>query len=204
MSLSIKTFREKISGITPRDLIYPGIILVFFIIVMIIFFLSTRFLTKNINNAFLGDTGTDTNTLNMDNYTIVAKKLGVTVETQRNKENSQPATSLEVASTTASSQASTTAQVVDKTSLTINILNASTNSGVASALASALESAGYAKASTGNQVKQISTTTLTINDSKGSFGPGILEEVKKLYPNTKATNATNTAPFDVIIVIGGK
>lgn len=176
-----KTFRERISEITPSDLIYPGIIFIFAIIITIIFFLSTKFLGKNINDAFLGDTGSDMAPLNMANYTLVAKKLGITTATTQ----------------------TTTAATSNKSNLTINIINATSKKGVAATLATALESAGFTTPTTSNQSKLSPTTTIAIKTSKASFGPAILEEVKKLYTTATATTTEETAQFDVTITIGG-
>ncbi|MFA5997406.1 MAG: LytR C-terminal domain-containing protein [Candidatus Paceibacterota bacterium] len=198
MTSSTKTLRERISEVTPGDLIYPGIGLIFFIIVIIIFFASTQFLSKNINNAFTGDTGTNSSLLDMTNYNLVARKLGIEAGTQ------SEAVTVSPTSSAVNTESATTTQDTEKSTLSIKILNSSTQKGVAGKLATALEDAGYAKATTGNQSKKTSTTTITIKESASSFGPSILEEVKKLYPEAIAATTTETADSDVTIVIGGK
>lgn len=88
MNDSIKNLRASISNIKPGDLIYPGIFLVFILIVGILFFTSTRFITKNINNAFSEHVGGSEGSLNIPNYTLVANKLGISL-TEGNPSSAQ-------------------------------------------------------------------------------------------------------------------
>lgn len=76
----IKNLREKLSNTKPADFIYPGIILVFIIIVGLLFFTSARFITNNINDAFSEHPAGNESSLNMPNYTLVANKLGLSLE----------------------------------------------------------------------------------------------------------------------------
>src|SRR3989304_684890 len=142
MSQLTKKIRASISGVSPRDLIYPGIVLFFFIIVGILFFLATQFIAKNINNAFLGDTETE------PNNTLVANKLGISAIPQKNTISTPSAVS---STTTKKTSVTQVSNVSDINSLTINILNSTTKKGVASALAQSLESLGYARATTGKK-----------------------------------------------------
>lgn len=198
MSPFIKNLRNSISGVKPRDLVYPGIIFLFIILVVILFFLVTQFIAKNINNAFSGDVSGESSSLNMTNYTLVTKKLGISTEVQ--KESAPPAPTPTEAPTTTAPEV----EVLDKQTLTLNILNSSTKSGVATTLSKALEAAGFAKATTGNEKTKYATTTILIKESKASFGPALLEEVKKIYPGAVATTTADTASFDAVIIIGTK
>src|SRR3989344_4124259 len=83
MSPFIKKIRDSVSGVKPKDLIYPGILFLFAIIVGIIFILSTGFIARSIDTAFSGDTGEGSSSLNMENYTLVAKKLGISTEIRK-------------------------------------------------------------------------------------------------------------------------
>lgn len=196
MTPFIDNLRTGISGIKPKDLIYPGIILALIIIVAILFFLVAGFISKNINNAFSGDMGGESSSLNMANYNLVAGKLGISTETQKG------ATVIpDEKETTATAE---TAPAVDKSELTINILNSTTKSGIATTLSKALQTAGFAKATTGNEKKTYANTTIFIKESRASFGPALLEEVKKTYPGAVATTTADTAPFDATIIIGSK
>lgn len=195
MTTSLQNLREKMSGLAPRDLIYPGVAFVFFVFVLILFFFSTRFLGKSINSAFLEDMTTDTSSLNIENYTLVAKKLGVNADKKQEVSPSQTETPL---------VASDIPEVADKSSLSFKILNASGKSGAAGALATKLEAAGYGEATIGNQSKSIAITTIHIKESNFSFGPSILEEVIKTYPKATMATTTDDAEYDVTITIGAK
>ena len=199
MSQLTKKIRASISGVSPRDLIYPGIVLFFFIIVGILFFLATQFIAKNINNAFLGDTETEPNTLNVANYTLVANKLGISAIPQKNTISTPSAVS---STTTKKTSVTQVSNVSDINSLTINILNSTTKKGVASALAQSLESLGYARATTGNEKKLYATTTIIIKENRSSFGPALLEEVKKFYSEVTMATTTEVANLDVTVIIG--
>ena len=199
MSPFIKKIRDSVSGLKPKDLIYPGIVLLFAIIVGVIFILATGFIAKNIDTAFSGDTGEDSSSLNMENYTLVAKKLGISTEIRKE------ATSVSVETSVPSEpRATSTTQVLDKKVLTLSILNSTSKSGIAGALATSLELAGFAKAKTGNEKTLYATTTVAIKESMSALGSSVIEIVKKTYPEAVSTISPETALFDVIITIGAK
>lgn len=200
MSPFIKKIRDSVSEVNPKDLIYPGIVFLFAIIVGVIFILATGFIAKSIDTAFSGDTGEGSSSLNMENYTLVAKKLGISVEAKKE------APTTPVATTTPAEQpaTTTTTQVLDKKAFTLNILNSTGKGGLAGTLATSLESAGFAKAKTGNEKTLYATTTVAIKESKSALGPSLLEIIRKTYPDAVSTTSTETASFDVIITIGTK
>lgn len=189
MSPSIKNLRDTITKINPRDLVYPGIILLFIILVGILFSLATQFIAKNINNAFSSDTGAESSALNMANYTLVAKKLGFSTEAGASTVSTSPASP------------ASSAQSLDKKSLIITILNSTAKKGVATTLAQSLESLGFAKATTGNEKKLYATTTIVIKESKSDYETLLLEAVRKTYPGAIATT-TGAGAIDATIIIG--
>lgn len=188
----IKKIQDATKGMSPRDFVYPGILLLFVIIVSIIFFIATRTITKNVNDAFSSDAGGESSALNMTNYALVAKKLGFSTETG----------AIVVSSTSPASPATTT-QTLDKKTLAISILNSTAKKGVATTLAQALESAGFAKATTGNEKKLYATTTVVIVETKKEYETILLEAVQKTYPDAIATT-TPTSAIDATIIIGTK
>lgn len=200
MSQFLQNLHVAISRIKPKDLVYPGIALLFVIIVGVLFSFATQFIAKNINDAFSGDTSAESSSLNMANYTIVAKKLGIEVGVQKNI-TTPPASP--VTSTTTETLVVDSPQVLDKKSLTINILNSTSKKGVATTLAQTLESAGFARATTGNEKKLYATTTIFIKDNKHAYFPLLLEAMSKTYPDAIVTT-TAVGEFDVIIIIGTK
>lgn len=198
MSPFINKIRSSFSEINPKDLIYLGIVLLFMIVVSVIFILSTEFIAKNIDTAFSGDTGERSSTLNMENYTLVAKKLGISTEIK------EETIIVPVVTTPSEQPTNTSTQVLEKEELTLNILNSTPKSGVAGTLGKTLESVGYAKAVTGNVKPLYATTTIIIKESKSAFGPALLEEVQKSYPNAVLNTTSDTAQYDIKIIIGSK
>ncbi len=195
-----KTLRDIISETKPRDFVYLGIIVLFLIIVGILFYLAAQFIAKNINSAFSTDVGGEESSLNMANYTLVAKKLGITIQ-----EGASNALSPAATSTLQEPVANTVnEQVFDKKSLSINILNSTAKKGAATILSQAIEASGFTKAVTGNGTKVYPITTIIIREGRTSFAPALLESVKKIYPSAIATTTTNSASFDVTIIIGSK
>lgn len=196
MSQFFKNIRVAMSGIKPKDLVYPAMILFLIIIVGILFSIAIKFITKNFNDAFSGTIVTERSTLNMTNYTIVARKLGINIESQKSDTESV----LVVATTTENLIVETT-EVLDKKSITISVLNSTVKKGVAGVLAQALEDDGFTKATTRNEKKQYATTTVFINESKLKYEELLLESVHKTYPDAISTS-TETGESDVVIIIG--
>lgn len=200
MALKIKNIQNKLSKISKRDLIYPGVIIVFFIIISIIFYVSVKFLTKNINDAFWGGSEVSTTLLNTENYNIIAKKLNI--ETSNKNTNTSTLNNVSHAEEVETQQPSS--PIIDKNSVTITILNSTTKAGLAGALATQFKSIGFEQTTAGNESKAYTTTTIRIKESIATIGPTIIEEVKKTYPNTTIETAPETADFDVTIIIGSK
>jgi len=188
------------SGIKPKDLVYPAIILFFIIIVGILFSVAIKFITKNFNDAFSGTIVTERSTLNMENYTTVAKKLGISIEPQKGDIVNG---SEETTATTTEDFVVETEEILDKKSITIRILNSTIKKGIAGSLAQALEDDGFAKATTGNEKKRYSTTTIFINEAKLGYEEFILDIVQKTYPDAIATT-TSASDYDVVIIIGAR
>ncbi len=195
----IDKIKDLVSDVNPKDLIYPGILFLFAIIVGFIFILATGFIAKNIDTAFSGDTGEGASSLNMQNYTVVAKKLGISMDAKR-ETTETPAAAIPSAETATT----TPAEVLDKKAFTLSILNSTSKSGIAGALATSLESAGFAKAKTGNEKTLYATTTVAIKEGKSAIAQSLLEIVLKSYPDAVSTTAPETALFDATITIGTK
>jgi len=184
MSPFIKKIRDSVSGVKPKDLIYPGIVFLFAIIVGIIFILSTRFIARSIDTAFSGDTGKGSSSLNIENYTLVSRKLGISTEVRKESANVPVETSIPSAPL-----ATTTTQVLDKKAFTLNILNSTAKSGLAGAMAQSLESVGYPKAKTGNEKTLYATTTVAVKESKSAIGEALINTVRETYPDAVSTTS---------------
>ena len=60
-----------------RDFIYVSISIMFLIAVGVLFFFSMQFISSNINKVFTIEDDSDTSALNITQYSLVAKKLGI-------------------------------------------------------------------------------------------------------------------------------
>lgn len=191
-----KSFRELLKNIKPQDVVYPGILLAFSGIVIIMFFFATQFISKNINKIFYSEEAGATEALNIERYKLVAKKLGIVVNIPKEGE----ATPVKVA-TVAVAPVSTSTSALDKKTITIVVKNSTKKSGVASSLAKALEDAGFKKPQTGNESKFYATTTVILKESQKGYADMLLEIVRKTYPEAVATTTT-TGATDAVVIIG--
>lgn len=187
----------SLKKIKPKELIYPGVFISFFIVVSIVFFFAVQFISKNINKIFSSEQSNVAQALNLERYKLTAKKLGLTMPTS--KENgvavTEQSATTPIATTTAPS-------APDKRALTIIVQNSTTKAGAATILAKALEDGGFIKPKTGNLSTLYATTTLFIKESKSSYATLLLEEIKKVYSAAIATTTPESAAFDATIIIG--
>jgi len=79
MNKKKKNIIEKIKELKSSDFIYIGILFVFFIIVCIVFFLSCRFISKNINKILTTPKEEHIEALDVNRYMLVTKKLNINV-----------------------------------------------------------------------------------------------------------------------------
>lgn len=193
---------ESLKKIKAKDLIYSGILTFFIIVVGILFFISTRFISQNVNKVFSTEGGESVQALDLARYTLVAKKLGITVDASSGNVEVPATTPSPIALATTTPAATTT--ILDKKTLTIEVRNSTAKKGVASTLAKSLESAGFANPATGNENTPFAVTTILIKESKYDYAPLILAEVTKAYPDAITATTSESAAFDATIIIGGK
>lgn len=180
-------------------LLYPGISILFLIVVAVVFFFAIQFLSRNINEAFSPEVGISAPTLDMEKYQLVTKKLGLVTAPANNAPISDATGSLPSQAVATGTPEIT---VLDKQSITILIKNSTPTKGAAAALVKALEGEGFAKAKTGNEQNLYATTTILLKKSKGSYEPLLFEAVRKLYPKVTATTAPEASTADATIIIG--
>lgn len=198
MNTSQKTsIQESFKKLKAQDFIFPGIIIVFAGITLVVFLAASAFISKNINKIFIPDDTSRTQALNLEQYKLIAKKLGITVLTP--VETGVPQVSTPAQSVATTMPVSTSAE---KRALNITIKNSTTKKDVASQLAKALESAGYAKATTGDMPTLYATTTVVLNTTKAVFGTELLLVVRKSYPDAVISTTTSTGSADATIIIG--
>lgn len=194
--------------IKPIDIIYPGIFVLFFGAILVIFFLSIQFISENINKAFSPEESAVTQALDTEKYSLVAKKLNISVGTGNNNIITATTTSISEATTTPTIIATTSVPSIitpiDKKDITILIKNSTDKKGVAGILAKALEDNGFTKPKTGDEPRRYATTTIILVESKKEYESLLLDEVRKNYPNAIATTSTSTSVADAIIIIGTK
>jgi hypothetical protein len=171
------------------DFIYISIFFMFLAVVAVLFLFSTSFIVNSINKIFSPTSGGTAQALNMENYTLVEKRLNLPVNLVSN-------------STTPSAFAAAATSSVPVAPATIHILNSTGTKGVAGVLAKALQDAGFSKATTGNQTELAPVTTILIKNSQKLDAPGIVAVVKATHPNAITNFVADTAKFDITIIIG--
>lgn len=189
------SFRESLKKLKLQDVVYPGIFLIFFGIVIILFFFSTQFISKNINNVFYSEGNSTAEALNLEQYKLVAKKLGIVVNVPKEGE----VTTIKV-----TPPAETVVTTIDKKAISIIVKNSTTKSGIATTLAKAIEDAGFNKPKTGNEATFYATTTVMIKADQKDIESQLLDVVHKSYPEAIATTTVGTGVYDAIVVIGVK
>ncbi|MEK7569146.1 MAG: LytR C-terminal domain-containing protein [Patescibacteria group bacterium] len=195
-------FIQSLKNIKPFDLVYPGVLVLFFALVAIIFFFTIRFISRNINKAFSPEEGGPSQALNVERYKLTAKKLNIPVATSQ-----EIATMPEVLAGVAIPDTHATntlaVAVLDKSALTIMVKNSTPKKGVASTLAKTLEDSGFKKPQTGNESTLYATTTILLKESKKEYGALLLDAVRKTYPDAVATTASSeSGSSDATIIIG--
>lgn len=187
---------EALKKLKPADFIYPGIFVFFLCIVLVVFFTTMQFISKNINSALAPEESGASQALDIEKYRLVAKRLNI---------EATPASIVVAQAEIPTAQAiatNTNAVALDKKSLSIVVKNSTSKSGVATVLAKSLEDNGFTKPQTGNEPKQYATTTILLKESKGAYGAVILEVVHKIYPAAIVATTTEPASADATIVIG--
>jgi hypothetical protein len=196
-------FEKIMQKIKSPDFVYLGVIFVFFIIVIILFLYSTNFIVENMNKIFSSANDGKVEALNVKNYSLIAKRLNLPIN--EGTENPQPTTSQNnptVTPTTTETPAVSAPAVIDKKSITINVLNSTKKRGIAATLAKTLEDTGFSKATTGDEKKPYDLTTILVKESKKEYKSSIEETVKGVYPKATVEINPETSSFDVVIIIG--
>lgn len=190
-----KTLKTK-----PINYIYMGIIFILITVLIIFFFYSIKFITKNINKILFTETNTEIQILDINNYNLVSKKLNLTsqIDIVKIEENNIIEDTLQI------EEIKEEINPLDKKILTLNILNGARKAGVASLLSSNLEKDGFPKAITGDNPKIYPVTTMLIKESKKDYTQIISESIKKYYPSLIISSNPEASEFDVIIIVGKK
>ncbi|MFZ2310123.1 MAG: LytR C-terminal domain-containing protein [Patescibacteria group bacterium] len=216
---------KKLKSINKEGLIYALIFVLYAAILILVFISATKFLSKAINVALSDPAGSAIEAkygqLDLENYALIAKKLGLQKSTPANPVIILPAVILEASSTP--EIATTSPELIStmiKPEITIPIIepqiievkpkivviNSTIKSGLAAQLKNKLETAGYSVIRTGNSKPSLASTVIKI---KNGFNPdsNYLSEIKKIvdinYDFVLDTLADNS-DYEIEIIIGNK
>lgn len=190
---------NKIKNIKLKQIIYPLILIIFIAVAIIIFVISAKFLTNNINKAFRIDeeiAKLGLIELNVSGFDLVSKKLTLPPlpppppppSPEPIKELPPPPPMIE-----------------DKASLKIAILNSTQTAGLAAGLRNELTKAGFLIEKVGDQKNIEATTLIKVKESKKNSN--LINEIKDLV-SKKYTPEIQTLEeeslYDLVIIIGKK
>jgi len=192
------------------DFIYLGVLFLSFIIIVIVFFYSTSFIIKNVNKIFAQNNVTDSHALEIKGYSLLEKKLKLPVNnvinnvtlTEPTPTTNVAPTDTQVTTPTPPAVPEVIAPVLDNKTLTINVLNGARKAGVAGTMITELETAGFAKGTTGDSKTIYPITTILIKDAKKDYTKAIEDAIKKNHPKAITKVNPTTSKFDVVVIVG--
>jgi hypothetical protein len=227
----------KIEKKISRDqIIYISAFIIYATIVVVLFVYSIKFLGKTINSAFTQPLTSDIEAkygqLHLDDYQVVATKLGLTSPTiyqeaqpeqasnQQEQASSTNDTTNDTGPTTTPLASATTADIVSpnndlsvsntnsetETKPTISIINSTLTAGLAAGLKTSLQQVGFEILNTGNIRPSEPTTVIKVKASvnqSSSYFSEIKKIVSEKYDFTIVI-LEETANQDIEIVIGNK
>lgn len=205
-------FKEKIKKLKPKGFIYPAVSAVFFAAILWTFISAAGFISKAINKIFTagseGAVESQIVKVDLDNYYLVAKKLGLNTEPP-NEETppvETPAVETQQITTTTEPIVPPQEEIIDKSAVKIQILNSSGVKGLAAELKTLFSDNGFTAVETGNQSKAEETTLLKIKAAKQNSR--LAEELKNIVASKYSSVETQTldeqSAFDAVVIIGKK
>lgn len=196
-----------------KNMEYPFMLIAFILIVLVLFFAATQFLSKNINSAISSPDESAIQAqlihINTENYDLIRTKLQLPAIQQSGtaavstETAGTPGATTEIATT---SLTATTLQPVESKSIfSIAIFNSTKKSGIATTVKNELATAGYTVTKIGNKVTQESQTLVQIKD-RVQASPVILSEILSILGKRFAIGdpqiLESTSPYDIVITIG--
>lgn len=202
--------KKTFSNLRWQDMMYPLISLFFLIVLIVIFFMTVRFLYTHIDSALSLDTGEEPSLLriDMENLAVVAHKLSIPIRSASETPPEQTAPLIPEAKETPVENneptAAPTATTPDRASIRIAVYNSTATSGLAGKLKSALLLEQFVVAEVGNKTPAIETTLIQTKSSlDASLRSAIVAIISKSYTISTETLPADSA-FDVIVIIGAK
>lgn len=211
------SFQEKIKNLPKEKIIYPSIIVLYFIILVTTFYFIVSFISQQINlslNPISADQeGQLLTSLNLSGFNRVMKKLGLdnsntnSTNTPNPVASSSPAnistnTPIDTASSTIATIASSTPEkIVD---YTISIINSTKKSGLASKLQSVLQAQGFNIKTVANQttLEKISLMKVKPELDQTAVQFQKLKNIVSQQYNITIDKLDNTSQADIEIIIG--
>lgn len=195
--LNVKELAGNLKNTGIKKFIYPVIVIAFFVTVIIIFILSTKFISLNLGKTFYEPAEKDIQSqktkLNLREFMTVIEKIG---------EEKQPEVIPPPIQTP-----NETVETIDKKTLRIAIFNAAQKSGVAAKLKTDLETTGFVVEKTDNWPEISEKTVIKIREDKKKYTETV-DEIEKIvsekYILIETQTLENSSEFDVEIIIGKK
>lgn len=197
-------FLQSLKNIKYRDLAYPGLLALFFGLVIILFFFAMRFISQSINKAFSPEANDSSQVLDRERYQLAAKKLNIPVNIPQDGATIPASASVITITPQVAGASIPQVAVLDKKAITIMVRNSTAKKGVGAILAKTLLDSGFQKPQTGNEPKPYATTTVLIKESRNDYKILLLEAVQKIYPSVVATTSPESDNIDATIIIGNR
>lgn len=188
---------ERTGKLQKEDYVYLSVVLIFLLLVLLVFSSVVSFHTANINKVFSVTQAEPIKSLDMEQYTLIARKLNLTLPQEGTDSNA-----------TSSQQKPVTPAVTtpkappDLSTVTVKVLNSTAISGLAAKLADSLKRDGFIMVVTGNESEALTTTTVSIAENKKEYETAIMKAVRKLYPSAVSQIQESNRGYDIIITIG--
>jgi len=221
------TIKENIKKITFQKVVYPAIVALFVAVIALVLSLSARFLTREINHSLSAGVAKQEADLviNMEGFTAVAKKIGITIAEQPREaqEETVPAATISVPSPVIEPPAiapetlpqepppvvpipevPAEAPVIERSSVTISVLNSTKTPGLAGKMKNALLAAGFISVATGNQSPALTETVVRMKASLGTLRNEIRDIVGAQQYQFSVEELDPLSENDVTIIIGNR
>lgn len=200
---------ESIRAIRPKNLLYPGIVIAFATVTLVLFIMATRFLSMAINRAVATPDEQEIQAqlthLDLASYVLVGKKLNLAIDQDKTSQTpsvGQTSTSTENMPVIPTISAHTT---ITKQNATIAIFNSTKKGGVAGTLRDDLVKKGFTVKKIGNSFPEETQTVVAIKD-RVQGNPELIEEIIAIVGNRFSPAdpqlLDDTNPYDIIITIG--
>lgn len=194
---------DKIKNLKFKSLVYPAIFFFALIVITVIFIFSVKFFLKTIGGVFDVDEGVLDSQIvkvDMDNFSRVAKKLGIEVVTS----SEQVAGEEKPAAEEDEEENIIQPVIIDKQRIKIAVYNATKEKGLANEVKKELEVNGFVVDKVGNFFLG-GKSVLKVKKEFDMIGDEIKGVVEKKYPSGMEKEIlSEEEEYGIIIIIGSK